>query len=387
MKNMVSLLKNSALVLLAMLLGAAIVVGYLHYQPAAPVAPLVASAASAPAGKASILDEDTVVSVYEKVSPAVVNITRTGIARDPFFGVVPQQGTGSGIVIDEDGHILTNNHVVQGAKSLEVTLASGETVDGKVLGTDPGSDLAVVKIDVDKSKLTVAPLGDSSKLKVGQLAIAIGNPFGLEGTVTVGVISSLGRTFSSSSGRPIRDMIQTDAAINPGNSGGPLLDSAGNVIGINTAIESPVGASVGIGFAVPINTAKRSLDDMIAGKTIAHPWLGISGTQVTQSLAKQLGIPAEGVYVVTVVPNSPADDAGLRGAPGRASQQTGSTIRKGGDVILAVDGQRVNKVEEISSYLDTKKPGDTVTITIRRNGTEQELKAKLAEWPDELSVQ
>jgi len=383
---MISFLKNIVIVLFAMIVGAATMFVYFHNQPSSAISPLVASAESASTNRASILDEDTISSVYERVSPAVVYITRTDLVVDPFFGSVPRTGAGSGVIIDDQGHILTNNHVVNGANNLEVTLANGDKVEGKLLGSDPGNDLAVVKIDVDKSKLTVAPLGDSSKLKVGQLAIAIGNPFGLERTVTVGVISSLGRTYASSSGRSIRDMIQTDAAINPGNSGGPLLNSNGEVIGLNTAIESPVQGSVGIGFAIPINTAKNNIDDMIAGKTISHPWLGISGTQVTSSLAKQLNIPAEGVYVVSVVQGSPADDAGLRGAPQISARNPNNTrVPKGGDVILAVDGKKVNKVEEIASYLDTKKVGDTVKITIRRNGNEMELTATLAEWPDQIN--
>jgi S1-C subfamily serine protease len=378
-------LKGFAAGVVAMALVAGLAAGYLHYfQPTPGSIPIVAGA-SAVANKQSILDEDTVVSVYEKVSPAVVNITSTGIQVDTPLGQMPQQGAGSGVIIDDQGHILTNNHVVEGASQLEVTLANGDSVEGKLLGRDPGSDLAVIKIDVDKSKLTVASLGDSTALKVGQLAIAIGNPFGLDRTVTVGVISSLGRTYSSSSGsRPIRDMIQTDAAINPGNSGGPLLNSKGEVIGINSAIESPVQGSVGIGFAVPANTAQRILPDLIAGKSVTHPWLGISGAQVTSSLAQQLGIPAEGVYVVQVTPNGPAAKAGLNGAATNQRNQ-GTDVPKGGDVILAVDGKKVSKVEDISSYLDSnKRPGDTVTITIRRSAAQQELKVTLAEWPDNL---
>ncbi|HEX2987449.1 MAG TPA: trypsin-like peptidase domain-containing protein, partial [Chloroflexota bacterium] len=266
-------LKGFAAGIVAMALVAGAAAGYIHYvQPQMGSSALVAGA-SAVVTRQSILDEDTVVSVYEKLSPTVVNITSKGIQVDTPLGQIPQQGAGSGVIIDDQGHILTNNHVVEGATELEVTLSNGDSVQGKLLGRDPGTDLAVIKIDVDKAKLTVAPLGDSNALKVGQLAIAIGNPFGLDRTVTVGVISSLGRTYASSTGsRPIRDMIQTDAAINPGNSGGPLLNSKGEVIGINSVIESPVRGSVGIGFAIPINTAQRILPDLIAGKSITHPW-------------------------------------------------------------------------------------------------------------------
>lgn len=385
---MASLLKNFVIVLVAMVVGAATVVGYLRVQPTPSLVPQVVSAeTSASASQQSIPEEDTIVNVYQQLSPAVVNITSTTAARTNPRNQLPipnqpQQGTGSGLIIDNQGRILTNNHVVAGATQLDVTLSNGNTVTGKVLGTDPGNDLAVVKIDVDSSQLTVAPLGDSSTLKVGQLAIAIGNPFGLQRTLTVGVISSLGRTYpTGTGGRSIRDMIQTDAAINPGNSGGPLINSKGEVIGINSSIESPVGANVGIGFAVPINTAKASLTDMIAGKKVSHPWLGISGTQVTDTLAKELGLPAEGVYVVSVVSGSPAEKAGVKGTD---HGQSSSGVPTGGDVILSVDGHKVNKVEEISSYLDTKKTGDIVTVTVRRSGGTQDIKVTLADWPDSL---
>ncbi len=400
---MTSLLKNFVLVLLSMLMGAVLVSGYMRYQPTATVAtPLVASA-SASASKASLMDEDAIASIYDRVSPAVVYITSRGVQRSttprefpqlPGIPQLPQQpqpstGTGSGVIIDDQGHILTNNHVVDGADRLDVTLASGDTVQAKLLGRDPGNDLAVLKIDVDKSKLTVASLGDSSKLKAGHMAVAIGNPFGLERTITVGVISSVGRTYSGgTSSRPIRNMIQTDAAINPGNSGGPLLNSAGEVIGITTAIESPVRGSVGIGFAVPINTAQSELSDLIAGNAISHPWLGISGTPVTSDLAQQLGVPAEGVYVVQVMPDSPASDAGIKGAVRRGTRTPDNgQMPKGGDVILAVDAQKVSKVEEISSYLDTKKPGDKVTLTVRRSGANQQVEVTLAEWPESADQQ
>ncbi len=382
---MTSILKNSVIVLLAMLMGAATVIGYLQYQPLTAAAPLVASVEAAVASKSSLFDEDTVVSVYERVSPAVVFIARKGVTQDPILGQMPERGSGSGVIIDDQGHILTNNHVVDGADSLDVTLANGETIPGKLIGRDAGNDLAVVKVEVDKRQFSFAPLGDASKLKVGQLAIAIGNPFGLQRTVTVGVVSSLGRSFPSASGRTIRDMVQTDAAINPGNSGGPLLNSSGEVIGINTAIESPVGASVGIGFAVPINNVvQQSISAMLAGKSVTHPWLGISGSQVTADLAKELDIPIEGVYVASVIQDSPAAKAGVKGAARRSPQTPSASAGKGGDVILAVDGRKVSKVEDISSYLDTKQSGDTVRLSIRREGAEQELPVILADWPDQV---
>ena len=400
---MTSLLKNFVVVLLAMVVGAALIIGYMEVRPSAAGVPAVASAASStsssPTG-ASLFDENNVEAIVEKVSPAIVTITSQGqtppsqhssphipgFPNIPLPQPGPSVGTGSGIIIDDQGHILTNNHVVDGATSLQVTLFDGSTVPGKLVGHDPANDLAIVKIDVDKSKLTVATLGDSSKLKPGQMAIAIGNPFDLDRTVTVGVISAVGRAYSeSSNGRPIRNMIQTDAAINPGNSGGALLNSSGEVIGVTTAIESPTGGFVGIGFAVPINTAQAELADLEAGKPISHPWLGISGVAVTDSVAQQLGVPAGGVYVVQVVPNSPAANAGLKGGSLGSESTSGGELPTGGDVILAVDGRKVNKLGDISSYLDTKKSGDTVKLTILRNGANQDVTVTLAGWPDSLN--
>ena len=386
-----SLAKVFAVALFAAIVSATGVVAYFQIQPSAVgrVAVSAANAAeSAAPGRQSFLNDDVVTSVYDSVGAAVVYITSEGAPRATQFGPMPERGTGSGVIIDDQGHILTNNHVVSGSTKLQVLLATGETVPANTLGRDPGNDLAVIKIDMskvaDRSKIRWAPLGDSDALKVGQLAIAIGNPFGLERTVTVGVVSSLGRTFSGTTGsRPIRNMIQTDAAINPGNSGGPLLNSQGQVIGINSAIESPVRGNVGIGFAVPINTAKGSLNDLkTAGKLLSHPWLGISGTPVNSEVATQLGIPAEGVYVVVTMPDSPAAAAGIRGAISNQGRTPSADLPTGGDVILAVDGQKVTKVEEISSYLDTKRADDQVTLTVRRDGGTTDVKITLAEWPE-----
>lgn len=406
---MLSVAKTFVPVLVSMLVGAAAVLVYLQSQPATLLSPVgsPAPAASQPAAPAqsmatreAIFDDNVVVSVYERVSPSVVYITTRGPARasaaptpsprlpNPQLPVppIPQRGAGTGVIVDGQGYILTNNHVVDNAQTVNVTLASGENLSAKVLGRDPGNDLAVVKVEADKDKLVPAKLGDIEGLKVGQIAIAIGSPFGLERTVTVGVISSLGRTFATSSGtRPLRNLIQTDAAINPGNSGGPLLNSKGEVIGINTAIESPVQGSVGVGFAVPVNAAKKALPDLMAGKAVRHPWLGISGSPVTGELAKTLGVDPGGVYVAEVIPGGPAEKAGIKGAAGHGESTTPTEVPKGGDVILAVDGKKVNKVEEISSYLDTKSPGDTVTVTVRREGQTTEVQVTLAEWPEQLS--
>ncbi|MBI4319955.1 MAG: trypsin-like peptidase domain-containing protein [Chloroflexi bacterium] len=384
------LIKNTLIMSLGVLLGAMVVLGYLRFQPiaAANVAPSAPALVSS-LGRAALFNDDAVVSVYERVSLAVVNITNVGRQQDALFDDVPipREGAGSGVIIDDQGHILTNNHVVAGAESLEVKLADGTTVTGDVVGTDPGNDLAIVKIDVPKEKLTVAALGDSDKLRVGEMAIAIGNPFGLQSTVTVGVVSSTGRNWPSQSGRTISNMIQTDAAINPGNSGGPLLNASGQVIGINTAIESPVRGSVGIGFAIPINTAKRFVPDMLSGGEVSHPWLGISGQAITPKLAEELGLPVnEGVHVVQTLANSPAAKAGLKGAGltqrGLLRPQAGGA----GDIITAIDGMKVSKVEQISQYIDAnKKVGDTVKLDVLRDGKTISVEAKLATWPRNLS--
>ena len=315
-----------------------------------------------------------------------MEITSTEQGRSPFS----PSGTasGSGIVIDDKGTILTNNHVVAGATNLEVTFSDDTTASASVVGTDPGNDVAIIHVDVSSEKLTPAPLGDSDAIRVGDPVLAIGQPFELEGTLTQGIVSATGRTYSEGqSTRPIRNMIQTDAAVNPGNSGGPLIDCQGQVIGINTALENPTGqdVNVGIAFAVPINTAKRSLPDMQAGQTVSHPWLGIAGQNVTPALASDLNLSVQsGAYVTLVSAGGPAQQAGLRGAFSSQSQaqRSGSQLQSGGDVIVAVDGHDITGVDDLATYLDTqKKVGDTVTLTVNRGGQEMTLNATLAEWP------
>ena len=324
--------------------------------------------------------------IYERLRPAVVEITSTAGGESPFGPRA--EGTGSGVVIDETGSILTNNHVVAGADSLEVKFADGSVTSAEVVGRDPSNDLAVIQADVSGQALTVARLGDSDALRVGEPVLAIGNPFNLEGTLTQGIVSALGRTFASGGGtRPIRNMIQTDAPVNPGNSGGPLLNCQGEVIGINTLLENPTGdnVNVGIAFAVPSDTATRSLPDMLAGRTVSHPWLGIAGQAVTPALADDLDLSVEaGVYVTFVSPGSPADSTGLRGAFGTESEATqSSTLPAGGDVIVAADGEAVASVEDLAGYFDREKsPGETVELLIVRDGQELSLEATLAEWPE-----
>jgi S1-C subfamily serine protease len=353
---------------------------------ASAVAP-AAAPSTAPSGSTAINSAClSAADIYQQLQPAVVEITSTQQGRSPFSP--SGQSAGSGIVIDEQGTILTNYHVVAGATNLEVTFSDDTTASASVVGTDPGNDVAIIHVDVSGQKLTAAPLGDSDAIRVGDPVLAIGQPFELEGTLTQGIVSATGRTYSEGqSTRPIRNMIQTDAAVNPGNSGGPLIDCQGEVIGINTALDNPTGqdVNVGIAFAVPINTAKRSLADMEAGKTVSHPWLGIAGENVTPALASDLNLSVQsGAYVTLVSAGSPAQQAGLRGAYRSESQaqQSGSQPQGGGDVIVAVDGHDITGVDDLASYLDSqKKVGDTVTLKINRGGQEMTLNATLAEWP------
>ncbi|MBI2903126.1 MAG: trypsin-like peptidase domain-containing protein [Candidatus Methylomirabilis oxyfera] len=328
-------------------------------------------------------EEQIVISVYKRAGPGVVHITSTALAYDFFFNPVPQKGTGSGFVVDDRGYILTNNHVVEEADSLEVTLTDKSKVRAKLVGRDSSNDLAVIKIDVPKEKLSPLKLGNSDALQVGQMAIAIGNPFGLDRTVTRGVVSSVGRMLRSDSGRQIRGIIQTDAPINPGNSGGPLLNSRGEVIGINSAIYTPSGGSVGIGFAIPVNTAKRLLPQLIARGRVSHPWLGISGLDITPEVAKALKLAAqEGVMVVQVSPKGPAGRAGIKGSTKRI-RFGNMLVSVGGDIIIKIDGRKVQSVDEMTAFLDAEhKVGDKVKIELLRDGRPLALSVRLGELPD-----
>ncbi|MFQ5848401.1 MAG: S1C family serine protease [Candidatus Methylomirabilales bacterium] len=345
------------------------------------------TALAAPAPEGGLSDaEQVTIRLYREVSPAVVHITSTALAYDFFFNPIPQRGTGSGFIIDTQGYIVTNNHVVEDAQSLEVTLADGRKVPARLIGRDSLNDLAVIKVDVPGEELPVVRLGDSDQLRIGQMAIAIGNPFGLDRTVTTGVVSSLGRTLKTESGRKIRKVIQTDAAINPGNSGGPLLNSRGEVIGINSAIFSPTGGSVGIGFAIPINAAKRIVPELIARGRASHPWLGIKGLSVTPGISRFLGLPVQhGVLVTRVSARSPAARADIRG--GRRRIRVGNTILfVGGDLIVRVDGRRVESMDGLIAYLeDHKKVGQNVELEILRDGRRMKISARLGDIPEGLS--
>ena len=321
------------------------------------------------------------IAVYEKVADGVVNVTSIAMQMDFFFNAYPTQGSGSGSIIDTKGQILTNHHVVANAQKLEVTLADGSKWPAKLIGSDPDSDLAVIKIDAPKEKLKVIPMGDSKNLKIGQKVLAIGNPFGLQRTLTTGIISSLGRTIRSESGTLMEDIIQTDAAINPGNSGGPLLSSEGEIIGINSAIISPSGGSVGIGFAIPVNTAKRVVPELIAKGYVTYPWIGATIQSLIPEIAKYLKINVErGAMIAAVEKGGPADKAGLKG--GNQRVQVGNMIViVGGDIVVKADQHDVKTNDELIRYIREKKPGDTILLNVFRKGKFEEVKVTLGERP------
>ncbi len=323
-------------------------------------------------------EEENNISVYKRVLPSVVNITSTTLVFNFFYGTVPQQGQGSGFVLDKAGHILTNYHVVQGAnRGIEVQLSNKRRYAAKVVGVDKSHDLALLQIDAPD--LQAVTLADSSGLQVGQKVYAIGNPFGLSGTMTRGIISSI-RSIKNEDGAPIEDAIQTDAAINPGNSGGPLLNSRGEVIGINTMIASNgADQSSGIGFAIPINTAKAVLADLTRYGQVRRPSLGIQTYAIGPDLAAQMGLAADyGVLIQRVIPGGAADRAGLHG--GNQQAYVGNTpIMLGGDLIVAIDGQQVADQQDISAIMDHHQSGDTVTVTILRGRRQMTFKLSLGE--------
>jgi S1-C subfamily serine protease len=329
--------------------------------------------------EAADVEEQLVISVYEQASPAVVHITSQVITWSFFWGRIPQEGTGSGFIMDKEGHIVTNNHVVEGAEKVEVTLADGTRAPAEIVGTDPHNDLAIIKINVPSTKLYPVELGSSADLRVGQRAIAIGNPFGLDRTLTTGVISSLRPSLEVENGRVFYNVIQTDAAINPGNSGGPLLDSRGRVIGVNTVIRT--GAE-NIGFAVPVDTVKRVVPELIAHGRYRHPSLGALGYNITPALAEALDLPVEqGLLVAQLYRGSPAVKAGLRGATEEVILGN-RRIYIGGDIITAIDGQPLHTWEDLYSYLELETSvGQMVELSIWRGERQLTLTAELAEEP------
>ena len=326
-------------------------------------------------------DEENNISVYQQAAKGVVNITSIVVERDFFYGFVPREGTGSGAIVDLKGYILTNNHVIKDAQRIEVTLADGSKWPGRLIGTDPDNDLAIVQIKAPSDRLRPLALGTSSDLRVGQKVLAIGNPFGLNETLTTGIISSIGRSIRSQNGTIMEDLIQTDAAINPGNSGGPLLDSKGNIIGINTAIFSPSGGSVGIGFAIPVDTAKRIIPDLIAKGFVSHPWIGVSLFPLIPGIADALDLKVDrGVLIAEVIKNGPADKAGLKGSS--QTLQVGNVLLPaGGDVIVALNGKEVTDSEDLIRKIRQFRPGDRVKIKILRKGAFLEKTVVLGEQP------
>jgi S1-C subfamily serine protease len=346
--------------------------------PPAQTPPEQAPAASVPvqASPAGVATGIDVSDVYERVSPAVVNITFSARARDAFGQARQAEGTGSGFIIDDKGHVVTNHHVAGGANRLDITLADNTSYAADLVARDQANDLALLKINAPPERLrelTIARLGDSDALRVGQAVIAIGNPFGLERSASFGIVSSVGRTRPGEAQRLISNMIQTDAAINPGNSGGPLLNVRGEVIGINEQIEAPTRGNVGVGFAIPVNTLKRYLPDLLAGREPRHAYIGIAGAPLTPTMAEGIRAPVtQGVILATVVPGGPAARAGLRGAQ-RGDPATG-------DIIVAIDGHATRSVEDVAAYIDSKEPGDTVRVSYVRGSQTADATVTLDTW-------
>jgi len=323
------------------------------------------------------------IDIYKRVSPGVVNITSTTVDFDFFFNPMPKQGSGSGSIIDAQGYILTNYHVIEGARVLEVTLADKHKLKAKPVGIDPSNDLAVIKIE-PKKPLQIVQLGSSSNLQVGQKVLAIGNPFGLEGTLTTGVISSLRRSIKAENGKLIDDVIQTDAAINPGNSGGPLLNSHGELIGINSQIFSTSGGNIGIGFAIPVNTAKRIIPDLISEGRVRRPYVRLYGYEITPELAEVLELPVDhGFLVARVQSDDSFGQAGIRG--GRQAFLVGNSMMiLGGDILVEIDGQSIDSKVQLDRIIDNKKPGEVVTVKIYRQNRVMTLRVPLIERPSSI---
>jgi putative serine protease PepD len=326
----------------------------------------------------------TAAQIYSNVHKSVVEITVGSVQVDPFGGEQQQRGQGSGFVIDSDGHIVTNDHVVEGADTVSVRFWNGDTYDATVVGTDASTDLAVINVDAPDSVLHPLTVGDSSDVQVGNTVFALGSPFGLEDSFTSGIVSALHRSIEARNGFSINDSIQTDAAINHGNSGGPLLNSSGEVIGVNAQIAGNTGANVGVGFAIPSNTVKKIADQLIASGEVEHAYLGVQVQDVPASVAEELGL-VEGVQIADwpeTDTQTPAQKAGLRAATGQKTID-GEPYSTGGDVITAIDGEKVTSSEELQRAIDAKKPGDTIKVTYWRNGDSHTVDVKLTPRPEE----
>jgi len=347
-----------------------------RFQPAS-----AAFSEKAPAGivePSLSTDEQNNIEIYRTLAPGVVNIHSTSFARDFLGFVEPQEGSGSGSILDQAGNILTNYHVVERAQKLSVSFGGQKTYAATVVGGDPDTDLAVIRlVEKPREPLTVVPLGDSEKLVVGQKVLAIGNPFGMDRTLTTGVISGLQRPIRARNNRQIEGAIQTDASINPGNSGGPLFDSSGRMIGINSQILSPSGASAGVGFAVPVNIAKRIVPQLISSGKVLRPKLGIT-TRNVEAFKNQVDLPvSEGVLIWQVASGGAAANAGLRGLT-----QTENGDVELGDIIVAIDGEKVATSDDLFRVLDKHQVGDTVRVETIRNGRRTTVPVRLTEGPD-----
>jgi S1-C subfamily serine protease len=338
------------------------------------------SAKDIAARDATLTEEESLnVRIYRQASPAVANILTKATEYDFFMDPVPVEGAGSGFVIDPRGYILTNFHVVQGAQSIEVVLGDQSRYPAKFIGADQRNDVALVQIDPKGKKLASLPLGDSAALQVGQKVLAIGNPFGFQSTLTTGVVSALGRTVQTSQSTFIDEAIQTDASINRGNSGGPLIDTHGDVIGINSAIYTPSGTAAGIGFAIPINTAKVIAHDLMTDGRVHQAFLGVRTLPVAGWLSEALDLPVkDGLLIEEATRGAPAAEAGLRGGD-HVAQAGMRRIAIGGDVIVAVEGQKVSSPLDLSLILNRKRPNDTVTVSIYRGGKKMDVPVKLGE--------
>jgi S1-C subfamily serine protease len=351
-------------------------------RPTLQPAPL--KVAAAPAGQPPLSPDELInTQVYGKTSPGVVNITSTVVEYDFFFSPVAREGaTGSGCVLDQEGHVLTNYHVIESAQSLEVALGDHTKYRASVVGTDKQNDIAVLQLkNVPRDRLHPIPLGDSASLKVGQKVLALGNPFRLQNTLTIGIISSLGRRIRTEGGDLVENVIQTDAAINPGNSGGPLLNTAGEMIGINTSIFTTSGGNIGIGFAVPVNTVRRVVNDLLKEGRVVRPWMGVEGYEITEDLSSALDLPVtSGILVAKVYRGSSADAAGIRGATDIAILYN-ERILIGGDVITRLEGKPIGSMDDLRLALEGRKPGETIRLTIYRGKHQTELDVPLAEAP------
>jgi putative serine protease PepD len=350
-----------------------------HQPTKVEALPLGGSNSTADRDAALTEDESINVRIYRQASPAVANILTKATEYDFFMDPVPVEGAGSGFVIDPRGYILTNYHVVEGAQSIEVVLGDQSRHPAKFIGADQRNDVALVKIDPKGKPLVALHLGDSGAIQVGQKVLAIGNPFGFQSTLTTGVISALGRTVQTSQSTFIEEAIQTDAAINRGNSGGPLINSRGEVIGINSAIYTPSGTTAGIGFAIPINTAKSIANDLITDGRVHRAFLGVETISIVGGLAEALDLPVqEGLLVETVTKGGPAAAAGIHGGD-RIAQAGMRRFYIGGDVIVGLDGQKVASQFDVNLVLNHHRPGDTINVSLYRGGKKMDIPVKLGE--------